>query len=344
MKSKIKVLIIDVSPTSRSIIAKYLSEDYECVTAADGEEGGEKLLQDESITLVFAAMHMPVLDGVLLLKRMRKSDVERLASIPVIIITGRADSDAAMRESYSIGATDFISKPFVKSEIRCCAGSYTRNDRAITSAESDIARDVLQKLHVNQKLSEFGCEMVAFSERHNTHTSVLFAQIVNIEAMIETYGSELMSKASESIAASLEEALREQKNVVAVGTGKYAIVIPGIEAFRANIIANRMKRVVEKISFPFFDTAKKLEIAVGITSTESSDTLTRYLTFGEYCIQAQHALNMSLDSRNNNVVRFDETYEKKVQNGEVCDPHKEHSSASEMANNEAGLVEMRKVI
>lgn len=150
--------------------------------------------------------------------------------------------------------------------------------------------------------------MISFSERHITHASVIYAQISNVDEMISAHGSKLMSKVADSISELLEESIREQNFASVVGAGRYAIIIPGVAAFKENVIVSRLQRAVAKLAFSFIDDADKLELAVGITSTESSDN--KYLTFGEYCIQAQHALNMSLDSRNNHVVRFDETYEK----------------------------------
>lgn len=317
MDNKIKVLIVDDSLTVRSMIARHLNGSYECVMASNGEEGWEALLEDKSITLVFADMHMPVLNGMLLLKRIRESDLERIASVPVIIITGHEDCDAAKRASYNVGATDFISKPFVRSEILCCAGSYTRCDRAITAIENDIAHDVLSGLHDNHILSIFGNKTIACSERHDIHASVMYVQIAHVEDYIERHGSKLMSNVADEVQGLLENSLRGEEIISVVGTGKFAVVLPRTKIFKANIIASRLRQAADQLSFQFADGVQRFKLAIGLTSTESSDVVTKYLTFGEYCIQSQHALNMSLESRKCHIVRFDETYEKKVQNESV---------------------------
>lgn len=340
MNKKNKVLIVDDSPTVRLLIEKHLGENYECLVASNGIEGWETLLQDESIILVFADMHMPVLNGMMLLKRMRESDIERIASIPVIIITGHEDSDAARRASYNIGATDFISKPFVKSDILRCARSYTRQDRVITTTESDIAKDVLNELHDNRVLSKFGSKTIAFSERHNTHTSVMYVQIAHVADLIQNHGSNFISKMADSISGLLEESLREEEIISVVGTGKYTIVLPGTSAFKANIVANRLRNMVERRSFQFTDSIEKCSLAIGITSTESGEAENEYLTFGEYCIQAQHALNMSLESRKNYVIRFDETYEKKFQNESSHKQSKHNCSFVKKKDEEINTVEI----
>jgi len=160
LNSKIKVLIIDDSATTRSLIQKYLVESYDCLEASNGEAGWDVLLNDTSISLVFADMHMPVLNGMLLLKRIRESDIERISNIPVIIITGREDSSVAKRASYNMGATDFLSKPLIRSDIIRCAGSYTWRDKQNTPIECNVAQSVLNELRENHMLSEFGNKAV----------------------------------------------------------------------------------------------------------------------------------------------------------------------------------------
>jgi len=311
---KIKVLIVDDSLTVQAMIAKHLnSSGYDCVMANNGEDGWTALLEDESITLVFADMHMPVLNGMLLLQRMRESEIERIASMPVIMITGHEDSDSAKRASYKVGATDFISKPFSRSEILCCAGSYTRQGRAITAKENEIAQDVLSVLHDNLMLNEFGNKTISYSERHNVHASVLYVQVVDVEHITDKHGSKLMSKVVEEIRALLENSLREEEIVAVLGSGKFAVVLPATKIFKANIVARRLQQLASQLSFQFADGVEKFRLAIGITSTESCEAETSYLTFGEYCIQSQHALNMSLESRNSRIVRFDETYEKTLE-------------------------------
>lgn len=312
LKNRIRVLIVDDSATTRTLIAKYLGDNYEAVHACNGEEGWQIVEQDDSISLVFADMHMPVLNGMLLLKRMRESATERISSLPVIIITGREDSEAAKRASYNIGATDFLGKPFDRTDILCHAGSYTRDNRAITTIEKETARDVLTDLHHSKTLSAFGNKSISFAERHGLHVAIMYIQIVDIDRMIATHGKNLLEKIVDKITLLLNESLRKEEIIAPVGNGRFAVVLPATKAFKANIVASRLQHAVDRLSFQLSDQAVRVKLAIGISSTESAEPVTRYLTFGEYCIQAAHALRMSLENRNNRIIRFDETYEKKV--------------------------------
>jgi two-component system cell cycle response regulator len=187
-------------------------------------------------------MHMPVLNGMLLLKRMRESDNEHIASLPVIIITGREDSEAAKRASYNIGATDFLSKPFDKTDILCHAGSYTRSDRAITTLEKDTARIVLTELYQHSVLYAFGNKAISFAVRHRLHASIMYIQIVDADRLIATHGEILFEKIVDKITVLINESLRKEELIAAAGNGRFVIVLPATKAFKANIVASRLQQ------------------------------------------------------------------------------------------------------
>ena len=82
------VLIVDDSVTTRNVIKKYLGSNYMVHHASNGEEAWQLIQSEENISLVFADLHMPVMNGMLLLKQIRSSDCRRVSNLPVIIING----------------------------------------------------------------------------------------------------------------------------------------------------------------------------------------------------------------------------------------------------------------
>ena len=171
-----EILIIDDSPTIRATIAKYLGDEYITHNAVDGEEGWEMLQMNECISLVFCDIHMPVMNGMLLLQKIRESNRERIANIPVIMITGHDDTVAAKKATHNIGATDFIGKPFDKIDILSRARSYTSLNKQINELEKKAAFDTLTGLYSNRMLLDFGNKTLSFAERHNMAASILFVK------------------------------------------------------------------------------------------------------------------------------------------------------------------------
>ncbi|MEA2053802.1 MAG: response regulator [Candidatus Thermoplasmatota archaeon] len=125
-----KIMFVDDDPSildaAKTAIESY---GYKVITAKSGEECLEKL---EDASLVFLDIKMPGMDGIEVLKRIKK----KIASIPVIMITAYATIDTAI-EAMKQGAFDYIRKPFDVEEL----------EGSILAALEEIKFDELKKLN-----------------------------------------------------------------------------------------------------------------------------------------------------------------------------------------------------
>ncbi len=101
-----RILLADDEEDIRDVLSIYLSDmGYDVMTAKDGQQALE-LFQEEKPAIVLSDIKMPALDGIELLKRIKKQDPET----EVIMITGHGDMDLAIK-SLKLEACDFITKP-----------------------------------------------------------------------------------------------------------------------------------------------------------------------------------------------------------------------------------------
>ena len=101
------ILVIDDEPGMRIGCQRALEvEGYHVSTAAEGEEGLEKL-NSERYDLVLLDMMMPGIDGLEMLERIAQID----PTIVCVVITGYATVELAV-QAIKKGAYDFIAKPF----------------------------------------------------------------------------------------------------------------------------------------------------------------------------------------------------------------------------------------
>ena len=182
-----EILIVDDSSTIRKATAKFLGE-YTTHQAADGSEGWALLEANEAISLVFCDMHMPVMNGMQLLQKIRGSDVERIASLPVIMITGHEDTEAAKKATHNMGATDFLGKPFDKVDIISRVESYTSLNRKISQLEKEAAYDSQTGLYSDRLLIDFGNKTLSFAKRHNMATSILLVEVPDTDKLEQDHG------------------------------------------------------------------------------------------------------------------------------------------------------------
>jgi two-component system response regulator ResD len=137
-----KILIVEDEKRLRDLLRDYLlKEQYTVDLASNGEEGLEKSLQTD-YDLILLDVMMPFMDGFDMLKELRKKKDTR-----VFIITAKSMDDDFV-EAYSIGADDFIAKPFSpKILVLKINNLFSR----LEYEKDDLKDHVYGRLRVNEK-------------------------------------------------------------------------------------------------------------------------------------------------------------------------------------------------
>lgn len=110
LQNKSQILLVDDSAMNRMMLTEILRDSYHILEAKNGRECIEKLQAEAgNIALVLLDINMPVMDGFEVLKAMNADHT--IEDIPVIMISSE-DSDATIRRSYELGASDYVNRPF----------------------------------------------------------------------------------------------------------------------------------------------------------------------------------------------------------------------------------------
>ena len=106
-----KILLIEDDTEISDMLADYLStENYEIITAYDGENACRKFEMDQ-YDLVLLDLMIPKISGMDVMKKIRKS-----STVPIIIISAK-DTDSDITLGLGLGADDYITKPFSVTEV-----------------------------------------------------------------------------------------------------------------------------------------------------------------------------------------------------------------------------------
>lgn len=134
-----KILIVEDDQNIREGVAGFLSEfGYTTIEAADGREGLEKF-GEHDINLAILDIQMPYLNGLEVLKEIRKS-----SKLPVLMLTAFGDEEYKI-EAYTNMADGYLEKPFSLPVLRARVDSlieryYGAADKfSYNSAEVDFA-------------------------------------------------------------------------------------------------------------------------------------------------------------------------------------------------------------
>ncbi len=109
-----KILVVEDDRSIQSLITyKLKNSGFEVLVAANGAEALDQL-RKTSVDLVLADLMMPVMSGKEFLVAVKKD--ERTKNIPVVILTAKTLENEVI-EGLSLGADDYIKKPFSPSEL-----------------------------------------------------------------------------------------------------------------------------------------------------------------------------------------------------------------------------------
>ena len=110
------ILVVDDSPTTRSLIASNLSEtgDYDVIEAASGFEA-LKVLPSRKVDLIITDINMPDINGLELISFVRENPI--YSAIPTMIVTTE-DSAEDRRRGMQLGAREYVIKPFTVEELQ----------------------------------------------------------------------------------------------------------------------------------------------------------------------------------------------------------------------------------
>ena len=102
------VLIVDDDPTTRDLLAEFLTlHEIDCLKASNEKQALELLDSERPIGLMLTDLRMVPHDGLHLIRKVRESD---RAELPIIIMSGDAGVRDAI-EAMHLNVLDFLLKP-----------------------------------------------------------------------------------------------------------------------------------------------------------------------------------------------------------------------------------------
>ncbi len=145
INNKFKILVVDDEQNIVNVVRAYLEkEGFDVIAAMDGEKALE-IYGDEIIHLIVLDLMLPKLSGEEVCRKVRTT-----SSIPIIMLTAKAEEDEKI-EGISIGADDYLTKPFSVRELVVRVRALLRRSYKDFSPMADILTFNSGDLEVNIK-------------------------------------------------------------------------------------------------------------------------------------------------------------------------------------------------
>lgn len=118
-----KILIVDDSESIREVVSFTLENaGHDVLKAVDGNDA-LKFLDGTPIDLVITDLHMPGMDGIGLIKKIRQNDNYQF--VPILFLTTESQNEKK-QEAKDAGATGWIVKPFVPDKLLAAISKVVR--------------------------------------------------------------------------------------------------------------------------------------------------------------------------------------------------------------------------
>ena len=128
-----KILLVEDDPSLGFVIKDNLSmKGYDVTLCRDGEEA-DRVFAPTAFHLCIFDVMLPRKDGFTLARSVRARD----KSIPILFLTAKSMTEDKL-EGFSIGADDYITKPFSPRELQARVNAMFRRPRAVRTS-TDVA-------------------------------------------------------------------------------------------------------------------------------------------------------------------------------------------------------------
>ncbi len=285
------ILIVDDSATVLAVASKMLEDKYVVLTASNGLEAWEILQKNKSITLVFSDMQMPMMNGLELLLNIRNSEDVRLAKLPVVMITGKSDTEAGKQAVFDIGATDFIGKPFDTLDLASRARAYVNPKNSHRKRVSDLVLEERDILSSASSFHSVGCQALEFSRENNTSITVVYIELGNYSEVEEAVGKKNAMAIILTVAKRINETIRDEDITTRLGINKLAVLYSLI-GDDTGAVVKRLMTNLNEIEFEFGGEKLDVNICHGFEDSKRHD---KDVTFSEICLHADANLQSGCD-------------------------------------------------
>ncbi|MEG4029311.1 MULTISPECIES: EAL domain-containing protein [unclassified Microcoleus] len=179
------ILVVDDVPANLAILADFLSEaSFEILVAQDGESAIQKInyvIPD----LILLDIMMPGIDGFETYKRLKVNPL--WSQIPVIFITALSETDNVVK-GLSLGAVDYIIKPFQKEEVLARIKTHleVRNlTQTIETKNQHLLQEIVEHAKARADLKQLNQELENRVKERTAEVSQTLQDLYRSQAQLE---------------------------------------------------------------------------------------------------------------------------------------------------------------
>ncbi len=273
------VLVVDDDDETRLLVMGALAMgQVRCTEASSGEEAIDRVTaHPEGIDVIVLDVVLPGMDGVEVLRRLKRSPTT--AHIPVIMVTGTATGDRDVVNGVDLGASDYLAKPCSPSVLLAKVRSLrtrAREARALRQqldfASLHALTDPLTGLNNRRDFAARLRECSAYAVRHEQPFAVVMLDLDGFKSANDDHGHEDGDRVLVHFAEAIRAVLRADDVAFRYGGDEFVLMLRACDATRAVEVATRLRERLCAVPFVFSDgRAAPVSFSAGTAAAEETE-------------------------------------------------------------------------
>lgn len=265
MIPKPTILVVDDEVANIEILCAILDAEYEICFALSGAQAIEVARKSQP-DLILLDIVMPGLDGYQTCLRLKQDPA--LSHLPVIFTTALDASESEVR-GLSVGAIDYVTKPFQPVVLRQRVGNHVQlkqlRDQLASLAMTDALTGLANRRTLEGRLQAERDRMA----RIDGTLSVIMLDIDCFKAFNDGYGHPEGDRCLRAVGQVLDRKVQRAGDLCArYGGEEFACVLPDVGHGGAMRLGERLRAAIEELAIPhaFSPSGAVVTASVGVAS------------------------------------------------------------------------------
>jgi diguanylate cyclase (GGDEF)-like protein len=260
-----QVMVVDDSATFRKHVSGLLAQyRFPILTAENGRDALALLEQHPDVCLILTDYQMPEMNGLELIRRIRRHHRRQDLSIIALSATQHAEISPAMLKA---GANDYLSKGFSTEEFYCRVVQNTNMVRLVRELRDLVNRDYLTRLHNRRYLFEQAEGLYAAARAGKYALIVAMIDADHFKRINDNHGHAAGDAVLKHIAQVMRWHFAKSTIVARYGGEEFVCVMPMPTIEGARPYFEMLRTEIAENPLPWNGSTIPLTVSIGFTAT-----------------------------------------------------------------------------
>ncbi len=258
----ISILVVDDSASVRRHVRRLLEvHDFSVLEASDGNEAMRLLSDNSSIRLVIAEYLTPGMDGLELVRNIRRD--HRKEDLAIIGVS--ASGEALLSSRFlKYGANDYLAKPFASEEFYCRITQSLEMLELVRKLKEASIRDALTGLYNRRYFFDAGKKFHSCALRDSMTLAVAMVDIDFFKKVNDTYGHKAGDEVLKHVAEGLSGRFRGSDIVARYGGEEFCVLAVNMSRQAAMTVFDELRRSIERSRTKVDNKSISVTVSIGV--------------------------------------------------------------------------------